>query len=128
MAAGDDIAFWFGFFNAEGFKTRGHGWLNYPFFSVGRIFPDNIVLTLKAELILNLGYKTFVGSNLSVTQHEFFNGQRFSLVMEQPFYGDQWFMLGFGFLYTDLYWQTWVLHENFDRNTFYPQIIAGFIL
>jgi hypothetical protein len=128
FSAGDDIAYWFGFFKADGFNTRANGWLNYPNFSVGRKFKDNVFLTLKSELILNLGYKTFVEDNLSATNPKFYNGQRLTLMLEQPFYNNQWFMLGFGYMHVDLFWQTWIVYENFNRNSFYPQIIAGFIL
>lgn len=124
----DDIAFWAGKLKTDGFNTKAYGWLNYPGISVGKLFGQDVLVTLKAEAILNLAYHSYVGSIPASSEKRFFSGEAITLVLEQPFYKDKWFVLGFSAMYVNYFWQVWPLFEPFDRNTFYPQIIMGFML
>lgn len=127
MSVGNDIAWWFGFLNVEGFKTKGQGWQNYPNASVGYRFNKQILLTVKAEAIMTLSVKARTGDVPVASNHRLFSGSSVTATLEQPFYGNKSLSLGFRFLYTDFFWQTWALFETFDRNIFYPQLIIGFI-
>jgi hypothetical protein len=128
MSIEDNFAFWQGKLDIEGFKISARGWINYPGISAGLRIDNDILLTLKAEAILSLGRKRFVGKNLTDEEYSFYNGEAVSLILEQPFYHKRWFVLGFRALYVNDFWQTWPLFEPLDRNTFYPQIIMGLML
>lgn len=128
FSLGSDLGYWFGFINTEGIKTRGHGWQNYPNASLGYRFSKAILLTLKAEGIMNFGIKTYAGSVPVATDYKLFSGSAYTVALEQPFYGKKSLTLGFRAIYTNFYWQTWTLFEPYDRNLFFPQIIVGIIL
>ena len=128
FSMGDDIGWWFGFVNVEGFKSRGNGWQNYPNVSVGYRFRKNLFLTLKTEAIMNLGVQTHTGDISVKSDERLFSGGSVMVALEQPFYKQKSLTLGFRAIYTNFFWQTWSLFENFDRNIFYPQVIIGLIL
>ena len=127
MSVGNDIGWWFGFLNVEGFKTKGNGWQNYPNVSLGYRFNKRILLTVKGEAIMTLSVKARTGDVPVTSNHRLFSGSSFTATLEQPFYGNKSLSLGFRFIYTDFFWQTWALFETFDRNIFYPQLQIGFI-
>lgn len=127
MSVGNDVAWWFGFINVEGFKTTGSGFQNYPNVSLGYRFNKSILLTLKGEAIMTLSIKAKTGDVPVTSDHRLFGGSAFTATLEQPFYGKKSLSLGFRFIYTDFFWQTWALFETFDRNIFYPQLLIGFI-
>ena len=85
-------------------------------------------MTLKAEILLSLYYRSFVGDQLAVSRRHFFNGEALSLLLEQPFYKNTWFLLGFRVMYVNDFWQTWPLFESMDEKIFYPQMILGVLL
>ncbi len=128
VGVGDNIGYWFGFVNFAGFKSKGSGWQNYPNVSFGYRFNKQVLLTLKAEGMMDFGIKTYAGKERVTTEHRLFSGSSYTIAIEQPFYGNKNLILGFRAMYTDFYWQTWPLFESFDRNSFYPQIIIGVIL
>ena len=128
MAVADEQAIWFGWLNIEGFNTRAYGFLNYPSLSFGYATEKDLLLTLKAELLLNQQFVSFAGDNEVVSDRDIFSGYAIGLILEQPFYKSNHLSVGFRAIYTDFHWQTWVLQPTFDRLIFYPEIIAGFIL
>jgi hypothetical protein len=128
VAAGADMAYWFGFINTQGLKTKGSGWQTYPSLSFGYRFNKAILLILRAEGIMNLGIKTYAGDTKVTTDYRLFSGSAYSVILEQPFYGKKSLSLGFRAVYSNFFWQTWTLFEPFDRNLFFPQIIVGLVL
>jgi hypothetical protein len=128
MALGNDFGYWFGTINIASIKTRGHGFQNYPNVSMGYRFNKRILLTVKAESIMNFGIKTYAAETPVTSDYRLFSGSAYSVILEQPFAGNKSMTLGFRALYTDYYWQTWTLFENYERNLFFPQIIVGLIL
>lgn len=128
MALGNDLGFWFGRINVAGIKTRGQGFQNYPNISFGYRFNKQILLTLKAESIMNFNVKTKAAETDVKSDYRLFSGSAYSIILEQPFAGSKSMTLGFRAIYTDYYWQTWTLFENYERNLFFPQIIVGLIL
>ena len=128
MSLGNDLAFWFGHINIANLRTKGYGFQNYPNISLGYRFNKKILLTLKAESIMNFGIKTQVAETPVSSDYRLFSGSSYSLILEQPFAGSKSMSLGFRAMYTDYFWQTWTLFENYDRNLFFPQILVGLIL
>lgn len=128
MAIGDDMGYWFGFVNFAGFKSRGNGLQNSPNISFGYRFNKQVLLTLKADAILNFDVNTYAGNSKVTSDYKVFSGTSYMLVTELPFYGKRGISLGFRAMYTNFFWQTWAAFESFDRNIFYPQIVIAVIL
>jgi hypothetical protein len=128
FSVNDDIAFWEGWLKTEGFYIRANGFINYPGISAGVHCGKDVLLTLKGEVILTLSQITFVGSNLTSSEHKFYNGEALGVYLEQPFYHNTCFLLGFRTMYVNDFWQMWPLFETLDRNTFYPQMIMAVLL
>lgn len=128
LALGNDLGFWFGRINVAGIKTRGHGFQNNPNLSLGYRFNKRILLTVRGESIMNFGVVTSAGGTPVKSQYRFLSGSAYSVILEQPFAGNKSMTLGFRAMYTDYFWQTWTLFENYDRNLFFPQFIVGLIL
>lgn len=129
LGAGNDVGYWFGFINVEGFNTRGSGWQNYPNVSLGYRFNKRVLLTLRADAIMTAGVQTYAGNIPVTTSYKLFSGSSYAVFLEQPFYGkNKSLTLGFRAIYTSFYWQTWTAFTNFDRAFFYPQLIVGLIL
>lgn len=128
VGAGDEIGYWFGYVNFAGFKSRGNGWQNYPNLSIGYRFNKQVLLTLRADAIMNFNVKTYAGKERVATDYRLFSGSSYTIAIEQPFYGKKNLTLGFRAIYSDFFWQTWPAFESFDRNIFFPQLIIGLIL
>ena len=128
MGAGDEIGYWFGFVNFAGFKSHGNGWVNYPNLNIGYRFNKQVLLTLRADAILNFNVNTYAVKERVTTDYRFFSGTSYTIALEQPFYGKKNLTLGFRAMYNDFFWQTWPAFESFDRNLFFPQLIIGLIL
>ena len=128
ISAGNDVAFWFGSINTEGINTKGSGWQNHPNISFGYRFNKRILVSLKAESLMNFGIKTYAGDIEVTSKYRLFSGSAYTIAIEQPFYKQKSLTLGFKAIYSNYYWQTWTLFESFDRNIFFPQVIVGLIL
>ena len=128
MALGNDIGYWFGRINVASIQTRGHGFQNYPNISFGYRFNKQILLTVRAESIMNFGIKTRAAETPVTSDYRQFGGSAYSVILEQPFAGSKSMTLGFRAIYSDYFWQTWTLFESYERNLFFPQLIVGLIL
>ena len=127
VSLGWDVAYWFGYLDVGGFDSKAFGWESTPNVSVG--YPiGEVAATLKAEALIVHSFTSYQGDSKWSINPENFGGWGFTLVLEQPFYGDQYLTLGFRALYSKFYWETWSLFSTFDRFLFYPEIIVGFIL
>jgi hypothetical protein len=128
ISAGNDIGYWFGFLNVDGFNSRGSGILDYPNLSVGYRTKNNLLVTFKAQASLNLDYKAINGENTFTSKKNFYNGETFTLALEQPFWNKKHITLAVSTINNYFYWQTWALFYKTNRKVFYPQITVGFIL
>jgi len=128
VGVGNQVTYWFGFVNFAGYKSKASGWQNYPNVSVGYRFKKQVLLTLRADAIMNFGVKTYAGDSRVTTDYRLLSGSSYTLAVEQPFYGKKSLTLGFRAMYTDFFWQTWPAFESFDRNIFFPQLIIGLII
>ncbi len=125
ISVGNDIGYWIGAVNTEGIQTRGHGFQNMPNVSIGRRFNRRVLLTFRAEAQMNFSIKTYAKDTELTSDYRLFGGSAYSIILEQPFYGNKVLTVGLRGIYTDFFWQTWTLFETFDRNIFYPQVIIG---
>jgi len=128
MSAGNDIGFWFGFLKLSGFNSKASGWLNYSNVSVGYRTRKNLLITAKAEVGVNLFYQAENGDEKFSSANNFYNGETFTLALEQPFYNKKHVTLAISAINNYFYWQTWALFYKTNRKVFYPQVTVGFIL
>lgn len=128
MSAGNDIGFWFGFLKVSGFDSKASGWLNYSNISIGYKTKKELLITFKAQVSFNLHYQSVNGESKYSSSKTYYNGETFTLALEQPFYGKKHLTLAFSTINNYFYWQTWALFYKTNRKVFYPQITIGFIL
>ncbi|RYY87360.1 MAG: hypothetical protein EOO15_12095 [Chitinophagaceae bacterium] len=124
LGLGDDVAFWFGFNNFEGFKTQATGWQNFPNLTVGYRFNKQVLLSVRAEMIMTIDIRPKAGDIKINSQYNTFSGSAYTVMLEQPFYGRKRMALGLRAAYTSFFWQTWSAFSTYERNFFYPQLIA----
>ncbi len=109
ISAGNDIGYWFGFLKVDGFNSRGSGILDYPNLSAGYRTNNNLLVTFKAQASLNLDYKAVNGGNTFTSKKNFYNGETFTLALEQPFWNKKHLTLAVSAINNYFYWQTWSL-------------------
>jgi len=128
FSAGNNIGYWFGFLTVEGFNSRARGWLTYPNISLGYRTKRDLLITLQAQVSVNVAYKAFNGKEELSSGRVFYNGETFTIAIEQPFYHHKHVTLALSAINNYFFWQTWSLFYRVDRKIFYPQITVGFIL
>jgi hypothetical protein len=128
LGAGDDIGFWFGMLKVGGFDSKATGWLNYTNITLGYKTKKDLLISFKGEVSVNLHYQASNGENDFSSGKSFYNGETFTLSLEQAFYGKKHITLAFSVINNYFYWQTWSLFYKTDRKITYPQITVGFIL
>ena len=128
LRAGNDIGYWFGFLKVSGFNSKASGLLNYTNVSVGYKTKRNLLISFKAQVSFNLYYQASNGENKFSSTSTYYNGETFTLALEQPFYGRKHLTLAFSTINNYFYWQTWALFYKTNRKVFYPQITVGLIL
>ncbi len=128
LSAGNDVGYWFGFLTIEGFDSKASGWFTYPNVSLGYRTKKDLLITLRAQSSVNLYYKAFNGKEELSSGKVFYNGETFSIALEQSFYHHHHLSLAFSGIYNYFYWQTWSLFYRVNRKIFYPQVTVGFIL
>lgn len=128
FSVGNDVGYWFGFLNLEGFNSHGSGWFDYPVVRLGIKTPKNLLITLRAQTSFNLHYSASNGKATVSKGTVFYNGETFSIALEQPFFHHSHLTLAFSAIYNYFYWQTWPLFYQVNRKIFYPQTTVGFIL
>ena len=128
-SAGFDATGWFGALRIKDvFNSQAYGVQTFPNLSVGYRFTRDVQLTVKTEAIVDLYYRSQVGTLAVEYTGRKINGVAFTFILEQPFYAQRHVSVGFRAAYSNFNWQLWSLYDTFDRNLFYPQLIFGFIL
>lgn len=127
-SVGNDIGFWFGFLKLEGFNSKALGWMNYTKMSVGYRTRKDLLITLQAQVSFNLYYQAKTGENKFSFSNNYYNGETFTLALEQPFFNKKHLTLAISTINNYFYWQTWSLFYKTNRKVFYPQVTVGLIL
>jgi hypothetical protein len=128
FSIGDEVGYWFGFLEVNGFDSKAHGWMNYVNLSLGFRLHRDLWLTFKTENSFNLAFKATNGDNVVSSEKNVYNGEAFTIALEQPFFHKKHLTLSLTGYYNYFQWQTWSLFYLVDRKIFYPQIKMGFIL
>lgn len=129
LSIGNDMSGWFGALRVKYvFNSQAYGVQNFTNASLGYRLTKDLQLTVKGEAILDMYYRSKVGSLAVVDNRLQVNGVAVAFVLEQPLYGKRHVSLGFRAAYSNFNWQFWSLYDTLDRYVFYPQAIFAFIL
>ena len=127
LAVGNDAAYWFGFFDFEGFDNRMSGWVEYPNISVGYDAGD-VRLTTTGEFIYLISQSSFAGDNEISLKKSTVAGGALTMVIEQPLWHKTQVYLGVRLTWTNFHYQTWFAFSTFDRRLLFSELLFGVIL
>ena len=121
---GADYAYFLGGIGAGGFDNSNRSSFFLPNVTVGYSFGD-IALTLKGEANFLLTKVDRAGEITVRSKENEFNGVSGMLFLEQPFWGDTQFTIGFRSNYLKFVYQNWLLFPTTDTYYFIPEFILG---
>jgi hypothetical protein len=124
IGLGYDIAYWFGQLNQFGYKSKIHGWFNYPNLTVGYAF-NKFAVSVKGELILQTSITTKSDDIEVSNSYNTFNGTIIGIYIEQPLWKDQIVLIGLKMYYTKFYYPIWAAFPTFNRYFYIPEITIG---
>ncbi len=127
VAAGTNLAFWFGQLKQFGFNTNYKGWVLYPYLNVGYRF-NKFTVSLMSEVVLNLSETSKNGNIVVSNNSEFFNGFTMGVYLEQPLWKDHFVVVGVRSTFLKFYYPVWAAFSTFDRTFYIPEFIFKFIL
>ena len=127
FSVGADLSYYFGQLEQFGFDTKFNGWALYPNISAGYQF-EKFTISLKSELVFNLAEQSKNGESEIENDLDFFNGWTIGFYLEQPFWGDNYVVLGVRSTFLKFYYPMWAAFSTFDRTFFIPEATFTFIL
>jgi hypothetical protein len=126
LSVGFDVAYWFGFLHQFGYDSEVKGWNNYPNATAG-INLGKVKLSFKAELLWMTYFQSLNDGIEISTETNLYNGFSYTFAVEQPLWGDNYMLIGLKGSHAKYHYQAWQAFPTFDRMTFVPEIIIGFI-
>ncbi|MDZ7624390.1 MAG: hypothetical protein U5J96_08115 [Ignavibacteriaceae bacterium] len=126
FSVGTDLSYYFGQLEQFGFDTKFNGWALYPNISAGYQF-EKFTLSLKSELVFNLAETSKNGESEIENDLDFFNGWTIGFYIEQPFWGDNYVVLGVRSTFLKFYYPMWAAFSTFDRSFYIPEATFTFI-
>lgn len=126
FSVGTDLSFYLGKLEQFGFDTKFNGWALYPNISAGYQF-EKFTLSVKSELVFNLAEQSKNGESEIENDLDFFNGWTIGLYLEQPFWCDNYVVLGIRSTFLKFYYPMWAAFSTFDRTFYIPEGTFTFI-
>jgi hypothetical protein len=126
FSVGTDLSYYFGKLKQFGFDTKFTGWALYPNISAGYQF-EKFTISLKSELVFNLAETSKNGESEIENDLDFFNGWTIGAYLEQPFWGDNYVVLGVRSTFLKFYYPMWAAFSTFDRSFYIPEATFTFI-
>lgn len=126
FSVGTDLSYYFGQLEQFGFDTKFNGWALYPNISAGYQF-EKFTISVKSELVFNLAEQSKNGENEIENDLDFFNGWTIGVYLEQPFWGDNYVVLGVRSTFLKFYYPMWAAFSTFDRAFYIPEATFTFI-
>ena len=127
IGLGYDLAYWFGVLNQFGYKSKVHGWFNYPNITIGYAF-NQFAISLKGELIIQTSLTTKSDDVEVSNSYNSFNGITIGVFIEQSLWKDHIVIIGLKMYYAKFYYPVWAALPTFDRYFYIPEITIGFNL
>lgn len=126
FSVGTDLSYYFGKLEQFGFDTKFNGWALYPNISAGYQF-EKFTLSLKSELVFNLAETSKNGESEIQNDLDFFNGWTIGIYLEQPFWADNYVVLGIRSTFLKFYYPMWAAFSTFDRAFYIPEATFTFL-
>jgi hypothetical protein len=126
FSVGTDLSYYFGQLEQFGFDTKFSGWALYPNISAGYQF-EKFAISIKSELVFNLAEQSKNGESEIENDLDFFNGWTIGIYLEQPFWGDNYVVLGVRSTFLKFYYPMWAAFSTFDRAFYIPEATFTFI-
>jgi hypothetical protein len=126
FSLGTDFSYYFGKLEQFGFDTKFNGWAMYPNISAGYQF-EKFALSVKSELVFNLAETSKNGESEIENDLDFFNGWTLGIYLEQPFWSDNYVVLGVRSTFLKFYYPMWAAFSTFDRTFYIPEATFTFI-
>ncbi|MBK9099255.1 MAG: hypothetical protein IPM14_14280 [bacterium] len=126
FSVGTDLSYYFGKLEQFGFDTKFNGWALYPNISAGYQF-EKFTLSVKSELVFNLAEQSKNGESEIENDLDFFNGWTIGIYLEQPFWKDNYVVLGVRSTFLKFYYPMWAAFSTFDRSFYIPEATFTFI-
>ena len=126
FSVGTDLSYYFGQLEQFGFDTKFSGWALYPNISAGYQF-NKFTVSVKSELVFNLAEQSKNGDSEIENDLDFFNGWTIGFYLEQPFWGDNYVVLGVRSTFLKFYYPMWAAFSTFDRSFYIPEATFTFI-
>jgi len=127
LAAGFDVAYFYGELNNFGFNSTAQGWQGYFNLNLGIAF-EKFTLTLRGESDYLFTLKQTADDIVTTSSKNISAGASFAILIEQPVWKDNYMTLGVRFNYSKFYWPTWAVFPSWDRYFYIPEVIIGFVL
>lgn len=131
VSLGYDGAFFFGYLDNFGFKSKINGWFTYPNITIGYQF-KKFTLALRTELLILMALNETI-DDLKVI-HDIgdyigdYDGISLGLYIEQPFWKRAVVVLGMKFTVSRFYYPAWMAFTRFDRPLLIAETVLGFNL
>ncbi|GIK61436.1 MAG: hypothetical protein HND39_16185 [Ignavibacteriota bacterium] len=126
FSAGTDLSFYIGKLEQFGFDTKFNGWALYPNITAGYRL-NKFTVSVKSELVFNLAEQSKNGESEIENDLDFFNGWTIGVYIEQPFWGDNYVVLGIRSTFLKFYYPMWAAFSTFDRQFYIPEATFTFI-
>jgi hypothetical protein len=123
---GWNIAFVAGRLKQFGFDNTTKALLYYPNISSSYRW-NEMVFTLKGELVTVAYVSTKTGENELTLTKNFYNGWTGAIYIEQRIHGNRTFIIGFRDSYVKYYWPTWMTFSTFNRFYHVPELSFSWI-
>ena len=126
FAVSDEVAYWFGFADLNGFDTKAMGLVNKPGISAG-IDIDAYKLTAKTEMLVLFSQHTYFGSASVGRIKPEIAGIVTSVNMEQDIFNETFMSFALRINYARPNYQLWLAFSVQDRWLAYPELQISFI-
>jgi hypothetical protein len=127
FAIADNMGYWFGFADFEGFDAAAMGLTNYPSVTVG-VAVDNLHISFRTEGLLTISQHTSFGAASVGRVNPELAGFAFTLAVEQALWKNNYFMFGTRIQYALPMYQTWLAFSTFQRWLVFPEFFIGYEL
>lgn len=127
MGIANDISYWFGFMDFEGFDNHIRGMIDYPSVDIS-FHLDDVASSLRFEGIYVLNQRSFAGELEVGSGKNFLAGWAVTAMVEQPFIGHTPVYLGARIAFSEFHPQTWFAFSTFKRKLLYSELLVGVLL
>ncbi|MCX6136316.1 MAG: hypothetical protein NTV54_02320 [Ignavibacteriales bacterium] len=126
FAAGDEVAYWYGTADMEGFNTAAMGLLTYPAVSMG-LLVDDVFISVKETALISISQHTYVGDVNIGRIKPSVTGVATTLALEQPLWKHHMIATRLTLNYARPQYQTWLAFTPASTWLMMPEFSFSYI-